>query len=141
MKTILTVLNLLLCIGIGTAHAAEEWQSIPTNSPNITFSIDKGTQERNGNQVKFWEKITYAKPEVKDDVSGNMIKEKKIRRIMNCADKTQGLISGITYGENGRFITSISLDDTQIRLSAIPPNTVAAAEFALVCAKPPDAAH
>jgi regulator of extracellular matrix RemA (YlzA/DUF370 family) len=60
---------------------------------------------------------------------------------MNCADKTQGLISGITYGENGRFITSISLDDTQIRLSAIPPNTVAAAEFALVCAKPPDAAH
>lgn len=76
-----------------------------------------------------------------DDASGKLIKEKKVRRSMNCVEKTQGLIHGITYGEHGRFITSISLDEDKATLSAIPPETVAALELAMVCLASSGATH
>lgn len=142
MKSTPAYLLLLCCPAIGNAGTSEDWLVIPTDTPNITFSIDRGNLEQNGNLVKFWEKLTYAKPEIRDEVSGYLIAEKKIRRIMNCAEKTQGLIHGSTYGEHGRFITSISVDEAKVPMNEIPPNTVAASELALVCgATAPAAGH
>ncbi|GAO34962.1 hypothetical protein SCT_0342 [Sulfuricella sp. T08] len=119
------------------AHAAEEWLTIPTSSDNITFSIDKVHLERSGKVVKFWEKIVYTQPMVKDETSGKMIKEKKMHRIMNCAERTQGLLHGVTYSEQGNFITSLSLDEDKTQMTAIPYNTVAEIEFEIVCADIP----
>lgn len=133
MKFTPSYLLLLCCSAIGNAAAAEDWLAIPAATPNITFSIDKNSLERNGNLVKFREKITYAKPEIRDEVSGYLIAEKKTYRVMNCAEQTQGLIHGSTYGEHGRFITSISVDEAKVAMSEIPPNTIAASELALVC--------
>lgn len=116
-----------------SAFAEEDWIRLPTSAPDITFTIDKASVERQGNIVKFWEKITFEKPDVKDEASGMMIKEKKIHRIMDCAVHTQGVISGATYGENGRFITSVEFSAAQIRMNAIPPGTLADEEFNLVC--------
>ena len=121
-----------------SANAAEEWVTIPTNVPNVAFSIDKGSIQREGKQVRFWEKIVFAKPDVRDQASGEMIKEKKVHRLMNCDNSTQGVIYGATFGENGGFITSTSFDDAKISMSAIPAGTVAYDEFQLVCAAPPD---
>jgi hypothetical protein len=138
MKFISTIFILLWCgSNLGHARAAEDWLVIPTGSPNITFAIDKGSLERNGNRVKFWEKLTYTKPEFIDEASGLLVKEKRVHRIMHCTNKTQGLLHGITYGEQGRFITSMSVDESKLSMSAIPPNTVAEREHALVC----EAAH
>ncbi|BAN34524.1 hypothetical protein SCD_n00682 [Sulfuricella denitrificans skB26] len=119
------------------AYAAEEWLTIPTSSDNITFSIDKVNLERSGKVVKFWEKIVYLQPTVKDETSGRMIKEKKMRRIMNCAERTQGLLHGVTYSDQGKFITSLSLDEDKTSMTAIPHNTVAETEFEIVCANIP----
>jgi hypothetical protein len=116
------------------AHAEEEWLTIPTSSDTLTFSIDKVHLKRSGKVVKFWEKIVYNPPTVKDETSGKMIKEKKMHRVMNCADRTQGLLHGVTYGEQGNFIASLSLDEDKTPMTAIPANTVAAAEFEIVCA-------
>lgn len=126
-------LLLLCCSAIGKADASEDWLVIPTATPNLAFSIDKGNLEKKGNLIKFWEKMTYAKPDIRDEVSGYLIAEKKMHRVMNCAEKTQGLIHGSTYGEHGRFITSISVDEAKIAMSEIPPNTIAASELTLVC--------
>lgn len=142
MKSIPAYLMLLCCSIIGNAAATEDWLVIQTATPNITFSIDRSSLEKNGNLVKFREKMTYAKPEIRDEVSGHLIAEKKMHRVVNCAEQTQGLIHGSTYAEHGRFITSISVDEATVNMSEIPPNTIAAIEFTLVCgAVAPAAGH
>jgi hypothetical protein len=128
--------GLVLGLPARIALAAEDWQTIATNSPNITFSIDKGSIERKGNLVYFWEKMIFAKPELKDAASGRQIKEKRVQRVMNCDDHTQGVVFGAMYAENGTFITSTSFDDPQKAMTAIPPNTVAEEELKLVCPPP-----
>lgn len=133
MKATSSCLLLLCCSAIGNAWAAEDWLVIPTAAPNITFSIDRNSVERNGDLVKFREKLTYAKPEKRDELSGHLIAEKRMHRVMNCAKKTTGLIQGAMYNENGRFITSTSIDEEKIVMAEIPPNTTAAGEFSIIC--------
>lgn len=115
------------------ACATEEWLTIPNNDPNITFSVDKSSIERQGDVIRLWEKLVYTQPKTKDEASGKMVKEKKVHRLMNCADHTQGVITGVSYTENGRFISSVTYDEPQA-LSSIPPGTLAAEQLRLVCA-------
>lgn len=134
MKKFIVAVSMLICAGISyTAFAVEEWVTIPTNASDVTFSIDKGSIQRKKNTVRFWEKITYDQPDVVDPASGKLVKEKKVHRIMNCAKKTQGLIYGATYADNGKFITSVSYEESKIKMIAIPPGTLAAEELTLVC--------
>lgn len=125
---------LLAFTAFSPVHAEEEWLNVPTASDNIIFSIDKVHLKRSGKVVKFWERIVYTQPTTKDETSGKMIKEKKMHRIMNCEKRTQGLLHGVTYGEQGDFITSLSLDEDKASMTAIPDKTVAATEFEIVCA-------
>ena len=122
----------LLCI-THSALATEAWLTIPNSDSNIMFAIDQGSIERQGEIVRFWEKLVYIQPKVVDEASGKWVKEKKVHRLMHCAERTQGVISGATYTENGRFISSVSFDAPQSEMSAIPPGTLAAAELELVC--------
>ena len=122
----------LLCI-THSALATEAWLTIPNSDPNIMFEIDKDSIERQGELVQFWEKLVFIQPKIVDEASGKWVKEKKVHRLMHCADRTQGVISGATYSENGRFISSVSFDAPQSEMSAIPPRTLAAAELKLVC--------
>ena len=122
----------LLCI-THSALATEAWLTIPNSDPNIMFEIDKDSIERQGELVQFWEKLVFIQPKIVDEASGKWVKEKKVHRLMHCADRTQGVISGATYSENGRFISSVSFDAPQSEMSAIPPGTLAAAELELVC--------
>ena len=125
-------LTALLCI-THSALATEAWLTIPNSDSNIMFAIDQGSIERQGEIVRFWEKLVYIQPKVVDEASGKWVKEKKVHRLMHCAERTQGVISGATYTENGRFISSVSFDAPQSEMSAIPPGTLAAAELELVC--------
>ena len=122
----------LLCI-THSAFATEAWLTIPNSDPNIMFAIDKDSIERQGELVQFWEKLEFIQPKIVDEASGKWVKEKKVHRLMHCADRTQGVISGATYSENGRFISSVSFDAPQSEMSTIPPGTLAAAELTLVC--------
>jgi hypothetical protein len=118
------------------ALAAEDWQTITTNAPNISFLVDKGSLERKGSLVYFRERMTFAKPEVKEEVSGRLIKEKRVQRVMNCVERTQGIVYGAIYAEGGAFITSTSFDDALKTMTAIPGGTVAEEELRLVCPPP-----
>ena len=126
------VLAASLCV-THAAFATEAWLAIPNSDPNIMFAIDQGSIERQGDIVRFWEKLVFIQPKIVDEASGKWVKEKKVHRLMHCADATQGVISGATYAENGRFISSVSFDAPQSEMSAIPPGTLAAAELKLVC--------
>ena len=129
---------LLLASGFEMANAAEEWVAISTNASNVIFSVDKGDLKKNGDLVEFWEKLEYKQPEIVDLASGRKIKEKKVHRLINCKERTQGYSYGITYAEDGRFITSISLEPSQIKMDTIPPGTIAEEELGLVCQKKDD---
>lgn len=138
MKVLYLFAGLVCVCTAPAAFAAEDWITIPNSDPNITFSFDKGSIERRGNLVRVWEKMVYAQAQIKDEASGKMVKEKKIHRLMHCADYTQGVIFGATYTENGRFISSISYDEPQTQMSAIPSGTLAAEELRLVCLLSPN---
>jgi hypothetical protein len=133
MKSTSPYFLILCCLSIGNAKAAEDWLVIPTASKNITFSIDRNSLQRDGALVRFREKLTYAKPEQRDEISGHLIAEKRMHRVMNCAERTTGLIHGAMYNEHGRFITSTSIDEAKIEMTGIPPGTTAAGEFSVVC--------
>ena len=136
MKNIFFYLFVLLFVfSFKAANATEEWVIITTNSPNIAFSVDKEDIKQTGDLVEFWEKLEYKQPEIVDQASGRKIKEKKVRRLINCKERTQGYSYGITYAEDGRFITSISLEPSQIKMDTIPPGTIAEEEWGLVCKK------
>lgn len=122
----------LLCLP-NIACAAEEWVTIPNNDPNITFAVDKSSIERQGDVIRLWEKLVYTQPKTKDEASGKMVKEKKVHRLMNCVDHTQGVITGVSYTENGRFISSVTYDEPHA-MSPVPPGTLAAEQLRLVCA-------
>jgi len=133
MRVLSLIAGLVCVCTTPAAFAAEEWLTIPNSDPNITFSFDKGSIKRRGNLVSIWEKMVYIQPQIKDEASGKMVKEKKVHRLMNCEDYTQGVIYGATYTENGRFISSVSYDEPQAQMSPIPSGTLAAEELRLVC--------
>lgn len=133
--------NLIILLSASSfemANAAEEWVTISTNSSNAIFSVDKADIKQSGDLVEFWEKLEYKQPEIVDQASGKKIKEKKVHRLINCKERTQGYSYGITYAEDGRFITSISLEASQIKMGTIPPGTIAEEELVLVCQKKDD---
>lgn len=138
MKVLSLFAGLICVCTAPAAFAAEEWITIPNSDPNITFSFDKGSIERRGNLVRVWEKMVYTQAQIKDEASGKMVKEKKVHRLMHCADYTQGVISGATYTENGRFISSVSYDEPQTQMSPVPTGTLAAEELRLVCLLAPN---
>lgn len=127
---------LVLMFMAASAFAAEDWLTISTNASNISFAIDKASIERTGSTVQFWEKMVFSKPDLKDEGSGKLIKEKRVQRMMHCQNHRQAVIYGAIYGEDGSFITSTSFDEEHRELIGIPPGTVAEAEFNLLCAKP-----
>ena len=134
MKKGIVAIGALICpIVWCSANAAEDWVTIPTNASDVTFSIDKASIQRKKNTVRFWEKITYGRPDVIDQASGKLVKEKKVHRIMDCLKNTQSLIYGATFADDGKFITSVSFDESKIKMTAIPRGTLAAEELKLVC--------
>jgi hypothetical protein len=136
-RLILVVLLGVASISVNTpALAAEDWLPIPTNSPNIAFAIDKASVERSDAVATFWERMVFTKPETRDEGSGKMIKEKRVQRLMQCEERTQAVIYGAIYAEDGSFITSTSFDAAHREMTAIPPGTIAEVEFKAVCAKP-----
>ena len=119
-----------------SAGAAEDWLPIPSVTSNIAFFLDKASIERKDGWVQFWERMVYDKPQVKDEGSGILIKEKRVQRLMNCDEGTQVVAYGAIYGENSSFITSTTFDEAHREKVEIPPGTIAEAEFKLLCPKP-----
>ncbi len=112
---------------------AERWVKIPTTAANVEFTIEMDQIERNGNVVKFREKLTFLQPEKLDPYSGKLIKEKKVVRLINCQNRTQGVKSGGVFDPKGKLIEWVMVEDNQIEWFAVPPGTVAEREFKLVC--------
>lgn len=122
------------------SHAAEDWHVLTAGDANISLAIDKGTLARDGAVVKFWERVEFEQPEQKDEVSGRMIKFKRIQRVMDCTARTQGVLRGSLFAENGKLIEASITEPGSVLMSPIPSGTIAEQQFDLVCAKTPAAA-
>lgn len=116
------------------AQFALAWVTIPTNDPNVLFEIDEKNISKLGEVRKFAEKLTYLKPDQVDVVSGKIIYEKKVIRLINCEQKTQGVLQGALYGENSSLIESVVFTESKVNMQPIPMGTVAEAEREMVCA-------
>lgn len=126
--------SLPFIVTLAWAPLALAWVTIPTNDPNVVFQIDEKSISKNGDLLKFVEKLTYLKPDQADSVSGKIIYEKKVIRLINCAQKTQGVLQGTLYGENSSLIESVTFAESKVNMQAIPMGTLAEAERELVCA-------
>ena len=99
----------------------------------MLFSIDEASLTRKGDVVKFWERLVFPVPEQRDQTSGQMVKEKRIHRVMNCADHTQGHIYTALFAPDGRQIEVVYLSEANVEMKLIAPNSVAAKELEWVC--------
>ena len=130
-------LGLACCLLASTATAGtEQWRVLPTNAPNVVYAVDFDSLERQGDVVRFREKLTYVVPDQTDPASGRLIKEKHMRRVMQCAQRTQGLLSGALYSDDGRMIEQVSFNPDKLTMSAIPAGSLAELELNLVCSQP-----
>jgi regulator of extracellular matrix RemA (YlzA/DUF370 family) len=86
-----------------------------------------------GKKVTFWERVEFVKPDQIDEVSGRLIKFKRIQRVMDCEARLQGVLRGSLFGENNKLIEAIINDADKVQMNPIPPGTVAEQELALVC--------
>ena len=126
---------LLSMLIAGQFAFAEEWTPIDTARPNIQFAIDFASIERDEDIVIFKERLTYEKAEKIDPASGMSIKEKLVRRVMDCRNKTQGMLSGTMRNDAGVMIEMVTVDRDQMVMAPIPPDTLAEYELELVCKK------
>jgi hypothetical protein len=115
------------------AAFAQEWTQLKTSDPNITFAIDLGSIERDGDFAMFRERLTYEKPEKVDAASGMLIREKLVHRIMDCKRKTQSMLSGSMRSESGTLIERVTFDRKQMVMAPIPAGSLAEKELELVC--------
>ena len=113
--------------------AAEQWVPLEAHSGNLAFAVDISSIQRKGDTVTFRERLVFAVPDQRDAVSGKLIKEKQVLRVMHCKEKTQGVKAGSLFDENQRMIESVTLEDRLIAWSPIPEGTVAAIELEIVC--------
>ena len=115
------------------AHAAADWVTIKANDANVTFYVDKASVRAEGALVTFWESMVFAKPTRKDDVSGKLIKEKRVYRVMHCINRTQGFRYGATYSDNGKLIEALTVDEGHVDMAPVAAGSVADGEMNLVC--------
>jgi hypothetical protein len=113
----------------------ENWYPFTSSQSNLSLAIDKNSVTVEGNKVRFWERVEFARPEQVDEVSGRLIKFKKIQRVMHCVERTQGVIRGSLFGENNKLIEAIIVDADKVEMSPIAAGTVAEQELSVVCAQ------
>jgi hypothetical protein len=133
------IVLLLAVAWTNASHGAEDWHVFTSNGANISLAIDKASVIRQGATVKFWERVEFEKPEQQDEVSGRMIKFKRIHRVMDCSARTQGVLRGSLFAENGKLIEASISEPASVQMSSIPPGTLAEQELDLACAKTPAA--
>ncbi|MEO5862442.1 MAG: surface-adhesin E family protein, partial [Burkholderiales bacterium] len=96
------ILPLVTLLLLTTAPVySQEWTQLPTSNPNVRFVIDLGSIEREGDLALFRERLSYDKPDILDETSGMLIREKLVHRAMNCNNKTQGMLSGSMRSDSG----------------------------------------
>lgn len=116
--------------------AAEHWVTVAAASDNIRFAIDRDSIERDGQRVRFLERMIYLRPEVRDEASARRIKEKRVGRLMDCDKRTQAVLFGSTHADDGSFITSTTFERPEGTMTDIPSGSVAEAELNFVCGTP-----
>lgn len=128
-------ISLLLCLCLSVSALAQEWTPIATSAPNIEFAIDLSSIERDENLVTFKERLTYMTTDKIDPASGMAVKEKMVKRVMDCAMRTQGMLSGAMRSDTGSLIEMVTIDRAQMVMAPIPRGTLAEQELELVCRK------
>ena len=83
--------------------------------------------------MEFWERVEYAKPSIKDEASLRMIKVKKVLRVMDCADRTQGFREAMAFSTDARLIEHVMLGGAGITMTPVPPGTIAAWQLDWAC--------
>ncbi len=128
-------ITLTLLTGAVTGHAAEDWHVFTLGQGNVSLAMDKSSLVIDGKKVSFWERVEFARPDQIDEVSGRLIKSKRIQRVMHCEARTQGVLRGSLFGENNKLIEAIIIDVDKVEMQPIAAGTVAEQQWAMVCAR------
>ncbi|MBA2690575.1 MAG: hypothetical protein H0U63_07215 [Burkholderiales bacterium] len=124
----------MVALSMAGPAAAESWRAFPTAATNALFSVDEESLVREGDKVTFWERLVFVTPFQRDEGSGKKVKEKRVHRVMNCADKTQGHLYGSLLAEDGALIEAIAIDAADIKMTPVPADTLAEQELTWACA-------
>ena len=117
----------------GLASAAENWVAVPGVKPGVRFEVDADSVVARGARVEFWERVEYEKPSIKDEASLRWIKVKKVLRVMDCKERTQGLREAMAFSSDARLIEHVMLGGAGVRMSPVPDGTIAAWQLDWAC--------
>lgn len=131
----LPVLLIFLLLAAQSVHS-QEWTRLQTSDPNVLFVIDLDSLQREGDLAMFSERLTFDKPDKVDQASGMLIREKLVHRIMDCKNKTQGMLSGSMRSDSGSLIEQVTFDRNQMVMAPIPTGSLAEKELEMVCNHP-----
>lgn len=126
---------ILACAWSKISFANEDWTPLTSNQSNLSLAIDLRRVVVDGKKVTFWERVEFAQPDQMDEVSGRMIKFKRIQRVMDCAATTQAVLKGSTFGENNKLIEAVILDPAKVLMAPIERGTIAEQQLKIVCAQ------
>jgi hypothetical protein len=115
------------------APAAEDWLVLNPQEKNVFIAIEQSSVVRQGEKALFWERVEFEQPIEKDEVSGRMIKYKRVQRVMDCAARTQGVLRGSSFGENHKLIEAIIFEAEKVEMSPVAPGTIAQMQFEIAC--------
>lgn len=115
---------------------SQEWTQLKTSDPNVLFAIDLGSIQREGDLAMFNERLTFDQPDKVDEASGMLIREKLVHRLMDCKNRTQGMLSGSMHSDSGSLIEQVTFDRNQMVMAPIPAGSLAEREWEMVCNHP-----
>jgi hypothetical protein len=114
-------------------YAAESWRAFPTIAKNVLFAVNEASLVRNGDVVKFWERLVYVVPEIRDETMGKMVKEKRVHRVMNCKDKTQAYLYASQIAEDGARIEEAYRNEDKLKMTPVRAGSIAEKELLWAC--------
>ena len=132
MRFVLRVAAVLIATTVGLS-AGESWIEVPGARPGVRFEVDAESVIARDNRVEFWERVEYANPTIKDEASLRMIKVKKVLRVMDCKERTQGLREAMAFSSDARLIEHVMLGGAGVRMSPVPDGTIAAWQLDWAC--------
>lgn len=134
MFLIKTSLLVYLCSFASFANASD-WIEV-ARGDKLTIHIDQQSLQRNGDEIKVWDKWSYASPQ-RLEKAGRQKTYQAVRNLViyNCKKRTLSLIQSDKYADTKMRtkVDEFHIDEVLADRIDLPPDSIGEVVFAFVC--------
>ena len=128
MKYFILLTAETLALMSATPAYATDWVYVEKDASNASHYYDRDSLSRNGNQVRFWQKVDYRR------VPTDKRRESVTRVIYDCAERNYRIISNVDRYPDGKTdIVEFRPEQQFLTQTSIVPDSIAEALLEAVC--------